>query len=101
FRPASAAGDAWATMTGMLLFSRRAGGVVAAGASLLCLFLSPRASADAPELALAVEGGVAWTHSGHTYRFFYPEDGPDRSESVSAVGPAGALHLELGWKVAS
>ena len=82
----------------MLFFPHRRAGLLTACASILCLLPSQRASADATELALALEGGVAWTHASYTYQPFELE-GPG-SGSVSLVGPATALHAELSWKVA-
>ena len=85
----------------MLLFGDRMAGLATVCASILCLVPAQRVSADPPELALALEGGVAWSHSSHTYQFFDPEDGPNDAGSVSVLGPAGALHFELSWKAAS
>lgn len=61
----------------MLHFGDRMAGLATVCASILCLVPAQRVSADPPELALALEGGVAWSHSSHTYQFFDPEDGPN------------------------
>ncbi len=73
--------------------------VPSAAFALLLVLLAPhRARAGDLDLAVALEGGAAFTHSRSVYEHLDDPSQPDGVDTLTHWGPAGALEIALTWR---